>query len=87
MPMPVGKTEVKDGSLTIKNLSPADSGVYECQATNSMGTKKAKMNVVVQKQPLEGVLLTINKLTGFFRGFIFASLYIRRIQMLICIVS
>jgi len=48
MLLPVGKTEIKDGSLTIKNLSPADSGLYECVATNSMGTKKAKMNVVVQ---------------------------------------
>ena len=51
MPLPVGKTEVKDGSLTIRNLSPADSGLYECVATNSMGTKKATMNVVVQQQP------------------------------------
>ena len=51
MPLPEGKTEVKDGSLTIKNLSPADSGAYECVATNSMGTKKAKMNVAVQRQP------------------------------------
>ena len=64
MPLPVGKSEVKDGSLTIKNLSPADGGVYECVATNSLGTKKAKMNVAVQKQP--GVLSTINKLTGSF---------------------
>ena len=55
MPLPVGKTEVKDGSLTIKNLSPADSGLYECVATNSMGTKKAKMNVVVQQLPLKGL--------------------------------
>jgi len=51
MPLPIGKTEVKDGSLTIKNLSPADSGLYECVATNSMGTKKAKMIVVVQQKP------------------------------------
>ena len=51
MSMPVGKTEVKDGSLTIKNLSPVDSGLYECVATNSMDTKKAKMNVIVQHQP------------------------------------
>ena len=58
MPMPVDKTEVNDGNLTIKNLSPADGGVYECVATNSMGAKKAKMNVVVQKLLLKGVLLT-----------------------------
>ena len=48
MPLPVGKTEVKDDSLTIRDLRPADSGLYECVATNSMGTKKATMNVVVQ---------------------------------------
>jgi len=51
MPLPVNKTEVRDGGLTIKNVSPADSGLYECVATNSMGTKKAKMNVVVQQRP------------------------------------
>ena len=54
MPMPVGKTEVKDGNLTITKLSPADGGVYECEARNSVGTKKAKMNVAVQKH-LKGV--------------------------------
>ena len=58
MPLPVGKTEVKDGSLTIQDLSPADTGLYECVATNSMGTKKAKMNMAVQKQPPRGVLFT-----------------------------
>jgi len=57
--MPVDKTEIIDGSLTIKNLGAADGGVYECEATNSMGTKTAKMNVAVQKLPqLKGVLLT-----------------------------
>ena len=59
MPLPVGKTEVKDGNLTIKNLSPADSGLYECEATNSLGTKKAKMNVVVQQQQPKGLQLFI----------------------------
>jgi len=58
MPMPVDKTEIIDGSLTIKNLSPADGGIYECEATNSMGKKAAKMNVAVQKLQLKGVLLT-----------------------------
>ena len=51
MPLPVGKTEVKDDSLAIRDVRPADSGLYECVAKNSMGTKKAKMNVVVQQQP------------------------------------
>ncbi len=64
MPLPVGKTEVKDGSLTIKNLSPADSGVYECVATNSIGTKKAKMNVAVQQ--LQGLYFL--KYRTFTRG-------------------
>ena len=55
MPLPAGKTVVNGGVLTINNLSPADSGFYECSATNSMGTKKATMNVVVQQQPLKGL--------------------------------
>ena len=48
-PLPVGKTEVKDDSLTIRDVRPADSGLYECVAKNSMGTKKATMTVVVQQ--------------------------------------
>ena len=51
MPLPVGKTEIKGGTLTIKNLSPVDSGLYECVATNSLGIKKARMNLVVQQLP------------------------------------
>ena len=50
MPLPSGKTEINGGILTIKNLSSVDSGLYECVATNSMGTKKAKMNMVVQQR-------------------------------------
>ena len=52
MPLPAGKTEVNQGNLTIRNLSPADSGLYECVASNVMGTKKAKMNLVVQQVTL-----------------------------------
>ena len=56
MPLPAGRTVVNGGVLTINNLSPADSGFYECSASNSMGTKKAKMNVVVQqRQPRKGL--------------------------------
>ena len=48
MPLPVGRTEVKDGTLTIKYLSLADNGLYDCVATNSMGTKKTRINLGVQ---------------------------------------
>ena len=58
-PLPVAKTEVKEGNLTIRNLSPADSGLYECVASNSMGTKKATMNMIVQQLGL--YLLSIIK--------------------------
>ena len=51
MPLPVGKTEIKGESLTIKNLSPVDSGLYECVATNSLGIKKARLNLAVQQLP------------------------------------
>ena len=50
-PLPAGKTEVKEGKLTIRNLQPVDSGLYQCVATNSMGSKKATMNLFVQKGP------------------------------------
>ena len=48
--MPAGRTEVNQGTLTIKNLSPADSSLYDCVATNIMGTKKARINVAVQRK-------------------------------------
>ncbi|KAM7427347.1 Basement membrane-specific heparan sulfate proteoglycan core protein [Porites harrisoni] len=50
-PLPVGKTDVKEGNLTIMNLRPVDSGLYQCVATNSVGSKKATMNLFVQKGP------------------------------------
>ena len=52
MPLPAGRTEVKQGTLNIKNLIPTDSGSYECIATNTMGTKKATINVAVQRLTL-----------------------------------
>ena len=52
MPLPAGRTEVNQGTLKIKNLNPADSGSYECIATNTMGTKKATINVAVQQLKL-----------------------------------
>ncbi|XP_022804943.1 hemicentin-1-like [Stylophora pistillata] len=47
---PAGKTVSNNASLTIKNISPGDSGSYECVATNSLGTRKVSMNVAVQKE-------------------------------------
>ena len=52
MPLPSGRTEVNQGTLIIKNLIPTDSGSYECIATNTMGTKKATINVAVQQLKL-----------------------------------
>ena len=52
MPLPAGRTEVNQGTLIIKNLIPADSGSYECIATNTMGTMKATINVAVQQLKL-----------------------------------
>lgn len=49
MSFPANRTEVKAGNLTISNLRRADSGLYQCIATNSMGTKKATMNLIVQQ--------------------------------------
>ena len=50
LPLAAGRIEVNQGTLTIKNLSPADSGLYDCVATNIMGTKKTRINVVVQRR-------------------------------------
>ena len=50
-PLPVAKTEVKGGNLTIRNLSPTDGGLYECVASNSMGTKNSTMKLVVEQVP------------------------------------
>ena len=49
MSFPANRTEVKEGNLTISNLRRVDSGLYQCIATNSMGTKKATMNLIVQQ--------------------------------------
>ena len=50
MPLPSGKTKIIGGTLTIKNLSPVDSGYYFCVASNVMGTKKVRIDLVVQKR-------------------------------------
>ena len=50
--LPAGRTEVNQGTLTIKNLISADNGLYECIATNIIGTKKATIYLAVQQQKL-----------------------------------
>ena len=55
LPFPVGRTEGHKGTLIIKNLSPADNGLYECVATNIIGTKKARTNVAVQRSSAAGL--------------------------------
>ena len=48
-PLPMARTEVWEGNITIKNLSATDSGLYECVVSNTMGVKNTRMNLVVQK--------------------------------------
>ena len=60
MPLPGGSTEVNQGTLIIKKLIPADSGLYECVATNSVGTKRARIILAVQQQKL-GMLICFSK--------------------------
>ena len=59
MPLPAGRAEVNQGTLIIKKLIPADSGSYECIATNTMGTKRARTNVAVQRKP--GMLFSFSE--------------------------
>ena len=55
LPLPAGRTEVNQGTLTIKNLSIADSGLYECVAANIIGAKKTRINVAVQRRLRSGL--------------------------------
>ena len=65
IPLPAGRTEVTQGTgtLIIKKLIPADSGLYECTATNTVGTKRARINVAVQQQKL-GMLFCLKHSTS-----------------------
>ena len=55
MPLPSEKTKINQGTLTINNLSPADNDLYDCVATNIIGTKKARINVAVQRTSAAGL--------------------------------
>ena len=55
MPLPVGKAKVKERTLTIKNLSPADSGYYVCVASNVMGTKKVRIDHKQRQTPVSEI--------------------------------
>ena len=55
MPLPAGKTKINQGTLTINNLIPADNGLYDCVATNIIGTKKGRVNVAVQRSSAAGL--------------------------------
>ena len=63
MPLPAERVVLNQGALTIKNLTPADSGLYDCVAKNIMGTKKARTNVAVQRH----LGLYIHKLVALFK--------------------
>ena len=75
MPLAAGRIEVNQGTLTIKNLSPADSGLYDCVATNIMGTKKTRINVVVQRR------------SGLYLPILIRGLFIRSVtglELILC---
>ncbi|XP_078383111.1 uncharacterized protein LOC144665695 [Oculina patagonica] len=38
IPLPQGRTTVKNGTLNISNFSPQDTGLYQCKATNKLGS-------------------------------------------------
>ena len=60
MPLPAGRTEVKGGNLTIRKVRLSDGGSYECAASNSMGTKKARISLNVQRNE-RGMIAIIHK--------------------------
>ncbi|XP_037046753.1 roundabout homolog 2 [Bradysia coprophila] len=51
--MPVGRADIMeaDKSLLIKNVQPADEGIYICEAHNSVGQISTKAQLVVNTQP------------------------------------
>ena len=62
MPLLAGKTKINEGTLTIKNLSPANSGYYVCIASNAIGTKKVRIDLVVQKRLRSGTCTSLVQL-------------------------
>ena len=70
MPLPAGRTEVNQGTVKIKNLNHADSGSYECTATDTMGTKKATINVAVQQLKLSMFFFLSKSPSGNYSTFI-----------------
>ncbi|XP_078383107.1 uncharacterized protein LOC144665694 isoform X1 [Oculina patagonica] len=38
IPLPQGRSTVKNGTLNISNFSPQDTGLYQCKATNKLGS-------------------------------------------------
>ncbi|XP_033884359.1 vascular cell adhesion protein 1-like [Acipenser ruthenus] len=52
---PTGDRELEssNGSLTINEAQLDDSGLYECEATNEVGSEKATVNISVEAIPFE----------------------------------
>ena len=38
--------------ITIENIHPSDEGVYECRASNKMGSVTASVQVIVHERPV-----------------------------------
>ncbi|XP_078383112.1 uncharacterized protein LOC144665696 [Oculina patagonica] len=52
VPLPQGRTAVKNGTLNISNFSPQDIGPYQCKATNKLGSVSTLTTLHYVKQDL-----------------------------------
>ena len=51
--LPKGRSSVNNGTLSIKDFSPEDTGTYVCTATNKLGTTRTLAALGVHTYTLE----------------------------------
>ena len=61
--VPAGNRRLDDNTISIHNASPADSAVYQCEASNRHGTILANANMMFMSE--YGGLLRGNPLHAF----------------------
>lgn len=62
--LPQGRTSVTNGTLTISNFSPQDAGIYQCKATNKLGSVSA-LTTLNYVPPGENQEININRLESY----------------------